>query len=112
MGDRLLSWFFLGAVGGLMPVLTELVLRLVLGRPHSLPDLVGRGELLLISVLIGSSAVGTLVSSAAGTRVRTVAWGLGFPYLLVLGVAYGGLRASPAHASRGSVAAWMSWFSW
>jgi hypothetical protein len=86
VADRLLSWFFLTVGGGLMPLLAELVLRVALRRPHSLTALVGHGELLLISVVIGSSAVGTLVSSAASTRVRTAAWGLGFPPLLLLGV--------------------------
>jgi len=93
VADRLLSWFFLGVMGGLMPLLAELVLRVALRRPHSLTALIGHGELLLIAVVIGSSAVGTLVSSAASRRVRTVAWGLGFPCLLLLGVFYGGLSS-------------------
>lgn len=108
MADRLLSWFFVGAGGGVMPVLAELVLRVALRRPHSLTALVGHGELLLISVVVGSSAVGTLVASAASTRVRTVAWGLGFPSLLLLGILYGGLRAAPADASRAPIAKWTS----
>jgi len=106
VADRLLSWFFLGVVGGLMPLLAELVLRIALRRPHSLPHLVGRGELLLISVLVGSSAVGTLVGSDASRRARTLAWGVGFPCLLLLGVAYGGLRAGPVRVGRESVATW------
>jgi len=106
VADRLLSWFFLGVLGGVMPLLAELVLRVALRRPHSLTALVGHGELLLIAVVIGSSAVGTLVSSAASRRVRTVAWGLGFPCLLLLGVFYGGLRAAPAELDRGFVATW------
>jgi hypothetical protein len=104
VADCILSWFFLTVVGGLMPLLAELVLRVALRRPHSLTALVGNGELLLISVVVGSSAVGTLVSSAASSRARTVAWGVGFPCLLLLGVAFGGLRAAPASLSRGPVA--------
>jgi hypothetical protein len=106
VADRVLSWFFLGVVGGLMPLLAELVLRVALRRPHSLMALVGHGELLLITVVIGSSAVGTLVTSAASSRVRTVAWGLGFPCLLLLGVFYGGLRAAPVELDPPFVAAW------
>src|SRR5205823_9299827 len=40
VADRLLSWFFLGVVGGVMPLLAELVLRVALRRPHSLTALV------------------------------------------------------------------------
>jgi hypothetical protein len=106
VADRILSWFFLTVVGGLMPLLAELVLRVALRRPHSLTALVGHGELLLISVVVGSSAVGTLVSSAASTHVRTAAWGLGFPPLLLLGVFYGGIRAASPEVDRGYVATW------
>ena len=56
--------------------------------------------------LVGSSAVGTLVGSDASRRARTLAWGVGFPCLLLLGVAYGGLRAGPVRVGRESVATW------
>jgi hypothetical protein len=75
----LLTWFFLGALGGLVPLAAEWVVRSATDKPATASAIIGRGELLLVSVVIGSSAVGALVTSAAGRHTRTIGWGLGFP---------------------------------
>lgn len=108
MRDRLLTWFFLGALGGIVPLIAEVVVRLATNKDKSPPAIVGRGELLLISVVIGSSAVGALVSSTAGRRTRMIAWGIGFPSLMAIGVYYGGISASPVTINEHFVATWSS----
>src|SRR5438105_6514157 len=100
MRDRLVTWFFLGALGGLVPFLAEWVGRFAGDKRRDPAAIIGGGELLLVSVVIGSSAVGALVASAAGRRTRAVGWGFGFPTLLLIGVYYGALAASPGNTSR------------
>jgi hypothetical protein len=102
--DRLLTWFFLGAVGGAVPLAAEWVVRVATAKPTTASAIIGRGELLLVSVVIGSSAVGTLVTSAAERQTRIIGWGLGFPGLLLIGVFYGEVAASPESTSPGFVA--------
>jgi hypothetical protein len=102
--DRLLTWFFLGAVGGVVPLAAEWVVRSATDKPTSASAIIGRGELLLVSVVIGSSAVGALVTSAAERHTRIIGWGLGFPSLLLIGVYYGGVAASAESTNPGFVA--------
>ena len=97
---------FLAAVGGVVPLAAEWVVRLATDKPATASAIIGRGELLLVSVVIGSSAVGTLVTSVAGRHTRTIGWGLGFPSLLLVGVFYGGVAASPESTRPGFVATW------
>jgi hypothetical protein len=69
MEEKLIRWFFFSVVIALLPIMFNGFSALTRGSSLSLKDLIGRGELLLVSAAI-SAASGSELFGREGERLR------------------------------------------
>lgn len=82
MGPKFARWFVFGVLIALLPILVDFIVKRSEWSQPSLNDLLGRGELLLISAGLCSAAIGELLGT--GSKFATLKIISGGGCLLVL----------------------------
>jgi hypothetical protein len=75
MSEKLLRWFIFSVVISLLPLAFYYVRAMTDGKAVSLPELLARGELLLIAVALAADAIGDLLASKSAGMLKTIAGG-------------------------------------
>lgn len=65
MVDKILTWLFFSVIIALIPILFPVIPRRARGQNFYADDLIGNGELLIVSAALSASATGELVNGVS-----------------------------------------------
>ncbi len=99
MLDRLIKWLFFSILIALLPLAFTWIYSYINNLERSYVDIVGRGELLLISASICAAALGDLIGTShqrKGTTIAAyIAGGSAVVILMLCSLLFASLPASP-----------------
>jgi hypothetical protein len=99
---KLLKWIFFEIIFALLPLVFDWADGAIHGKGTSLAKVLGRGELLLVSVAIMAAAIGDLVKGGLNSRIRSLKVSLvGFGMILATGATwlYAEVAVAPCESS-------------
>jgi hypothetical protein len=99
MGAKLARWFVFSVLIALLPICFTYVYMLTDGKSPSLPDVLARGELLLISVALAADALGDLIASGPSNVGFKIAAGGGCLLTIVFASLYFAVVSTKAAAN-------------
>src|SRR4051812_28917378 len=100
MVDRLIHWLVFALLASLVPIAADAIIRAGDDKkPLSWAALLGHGQLLLVAVAIVFPAVGAILMSDAGVRMRGIFGGFAMVGLVLIAILYARYAsASPYNA--------------
>jgi hypothetical protein len=96
LGRALGLWILFGVLLALVPILSSAIGEWVRGRTIGLSDVIGGGELLLVSTGVSAAAIGELVRHRTDDlrNLRAVLTGVGLITILFAGLLFADIAAS------------------
>ena len=108
--ERISRWFVFGVIIALVPLGFAYVNQRIDGRTPALAEVIGRGELLLVSTAIAAAAAGELIASGRDRAVRKLLSGGGcVAIVLAASLCFAAVqgKTAPDLAAVGTVSVWL-----
>jgi hypothetical protein len=86
--SRLVQWFIFGVIASLVPLLADALVRHADHRSAGWPEVIGHGELLLVTGAIAFPAFGAILMSDVGGLVRGIFGGFAVVTLFLIALLY------------------------